>query len=312
MSVSPINALSPSGPSPQRAEYRYHRLRAAGERFQLGWWALDGSQRAEVERQARRTFDLEDLVLGSVEARAVVIPTEQVDGAVAELRGRYPDADAFAADLERNGLDLETLRGALRRELGFDAVMQLVGSRHAGVDELQDRLFYEVHRERFITPERRTARHILITVNDDFEENRRAAARARIEQIAQRLSGPVGGRVQRFESLARAHSECPTALEGGRLGEVVPGQLYPALDAALFALSAGETGGPVESEMGLHLLLCERIQPARCVPFAEVQPQIRRGIEERQRRNCQKAWINALRQRASAPAGQSNHQGKAA
>jgi peptidyl-prolyl cis-trans isomerase C len=297
---------------PDRPEFRYHLLRAAGERFQVSLWALDAVQRAEVERLARRTFELEDLVLGSAEARGLVIPAAQVEAAVAELRGRYPETDAFGADLERNGLDLETLSGALRRELAFDAVMQRVGSRHAAVDELEDRLFYEVHRERFITPERRTARHILITVNEDYPENRRESAQARIAQLADLLKGPSGGRVQRFEAFAREHSECPTALEGGRLGELVPGQLYPALDAALFALGSGEIGGPVESELGLHLLLCERIQPARTLPFAEVQPQIRRGIEERQRRHCQQAWIKSLRERTSAAAERAHTQEQAA
>ena len=147
--------------------------------------------------------------------------------------------------------------------------------------------------------ERRTARHLLITVNDDFAENRRDLARARIEQLAEQMQGPAGGRAQRFESLARQHSECPTALEGGRLGEVVPGQLYPALDAALFALGSGEIGGPVESELGFHLLLCERIQPGRSIPFTQARPQIRALLEERGRRNCQKAWIGGLRQTAA-------------
>lgn len=290
---------TPVESSTVRPEYRYHLLRAAAERFQLGLWALDATQGAEVDRQARRTFELEDLVLGSPEAGSVVILAEQVEAAVSELRVRYPEADDFASDLEQNGMDLSALRSALRRELQFDAVMQQVGSRHAAVEELEERLFYEAHRERFTTPERRTARHILITINDAFPENCREAAQARMEQVAGRLKGPAGGRVQRFESQARQLSECPTALEGGRLGEVVSGQLYPALDTLLFGLAGGQIGGPVESELGLHLLLCERIQPARLLPFPEVQVQIRQGIEARQRRNCQKAWIAELRRRGA-------------
>jgi len=283
-------------------EFRYHLLRAAGERFQLGVADLDEAQSAQVIRQARRTFELESLVLGSAEARDLVIPVDQVAAAVAAVRERYRDTQEFRSDLARNGLDLEALHRALRRELTFDAVMQRVGSRHAGVDELEERLFYDFHQERFTVPERRLARHLLITVNDDFAENQRAPAWARIERLAEQARGPGGGRVQRFEALARKHSECPTALEGGRLGEVIPGQLYPALDAALFALGSGEIGGPVESELGFHLLLCERIQPARSIPFNQARPQIRQLLEARGRRDCQKAWIGGLRQGAGAEA----------
>ena len=297
-------ARLPTAPATDRAEFRYHLLRAAGERFQAGVADLDEARLAEVTRQARRTFELEDLVLGSAEGRGLVIPAEQVAAAVAQVRGRYADADEFRADLARNGLDPETLHLALRRELTFDAVMQRVGSRHVGVDELEERLFYDFHQERFTVAERRTARHLLITVNDDDAESRRDLVQARIERLAEQVRGPAGGRTQRFEALARRHSQCPTALEGGRLGEVVPGQLYPALDAALFALPSGDIGGPVESELGFHLLLCERIQPGRSIPFTQARPQIRAMLEERARRQCQKAWIGGLRQGAAGPTAQ--------
>ena len=297
-----MSAAVPTTSAPERAEFRYHLLRAATERFQAGVADLDGPQLTEATRLALRTLALEDLVLGSDEAQDLVVPVERVEAAVAEVRARYADAGEFIADLARNGLDPDLLHRALRRELSFDGVMQRVGGRIAAVDELAERLFFDAHRERFQVPERRTARHILITVNADYAENCRDRAEARIADLAERLKGPVGGRVQRFEDLARRHSECPTAMEGGRLGEVVPGTLYPALDALLFALDSGAIGGPVESALGFHLILCERIQPPRSIPFAQARPQIKELLEARARRQCQQEWIAGLRARA-APAG---------
>lgn len=286
-----------------RPEYRYHVLRVAAERFKSEPCALDATQTAEAHRQARRTFELESLVLSAPEAQGVAILPDRIAAAVAEVRDRYPDEETFQSDLARNGLDREILERALRRELIFDAVMQRVGACRADPTELEERLFYETHRDRFTSPERRAARHILITVNADFPENRRDAARARIERIAERLresrGGPRGGQTQRFGALARKHSECPTALEEGRLGEAVRGQLYPELDALLFRLREGEMGGPVESEMGFHLVYCERIRPTRTLPFSKARAQIRALLEERRERNCQKQWIAELRERAA-------------
>jgi peptidyl-prolyl cis-trans isomerase C len=283
-------------PATDRPEFRYHLLRAAAQRFQVGVADLKADQLAQVTHLAQRTFELECLVLGT--ADDLVIPAARVEEALAQLRARYADAGAFAADLARNALTLPTLRLALRRELTFDAAMQRVAARAVAVTESDERRFYESHPERFSVPERRTARHLLITVNDDFAENRRDLALARIERLRERLDGP--GHDQRlFAALASEHSECPTAIEGGRLGEVVPGQLYPALDAALFELGEGEIGGPVESEMGFHLLLCECIQPARAIHFSEVRPQVRRLLEQREARRCQQAWISELRQQAA-------------
>ena len=292
-----------TNPMTDRPEFRYHLLRAAAQRCQVGVADLTAEQLTEVTRLAQRTFELECLVLGSQEARDLIIPASRVDEAVAQLRARYADAAEFAADLDRNALDTKTLRLALQRELTFDGAMSRVAARAEAVTKVDERGFYESHPERFSVPERRTARHLLITVNDDFAENRRDVALARIEQLSGRLAGTADGGEARFAALASEHSECPTATEGGRLGEVVPGQLYPALDAALFALGAGEISGPVESEMGFHLLLCEQIAPPRSIAFTQAQPQIRQLLEKWAARRAQQAWLEALRQPAAIPAG---------
>jgi peptidyl-prolyl cis-trans isomerase C len=284
-------------------EYRYHLLRAATERFQCNIPALAPAQHAEAASQAARTLALETLVLSTDEARDVVISPAQLDAAFDAVAGRYAEAGEMAADLARNGLDSADLRRALRRELVFDAVMQRVGADHAPIDEHDEHLVYELHRDRFQTPEQRAARHILITVNDDYAENTRDAALARLEAVGDKLreAGPET-LPQRFGRAARRHSECPTALEDGRLGSVLRGQLYPELDRVLFALAPGGLSAIVESPVGLHLLLCEEVQPARALPFNKARPRIREALVQRRRRETQRNWLAALKERRAEPA----------
>jgi peptidyl-prolyl cis-trans isomerase C len=274
-----------------RGEYAYHLLRAAQERFRCNPAALSPEQLEQAHRQAVMTFELEQLVLDAPEARGLVIGETQLDASLAEIAGRYPDPADLQDDLARNGLDAGGLRAALRRELVFDAVMAKVAARAPKVGELDLLLFYELHRERFMRPERRTVRQILITVNESFAENTAEQARARIERLAERL----GGSPQRFAALARRHSECPSAMHGGRLGEVTRGQLYPELDAVVFALAQGEISPVVTSELGFHLVWCEKIHPELQPPFAKIRAQVESLVSERQRRNCQKAWLAELR-----------------
>jgi peptidyl-prolyl cis-trans isomerase C len=293
-------------PPTQGPEYRYHLLRAATERFQRNIAALDPDQRTEAERQARQTFELETLVLSADEARAVIIPEDQLQGAYQEVAGRYEDTEEFEADLAHNGLDAVGLRLALRRELVFDAVMNRISATHCAVTETDERPFYELHHERFAAPERRTARHILITINDDYTENTRATARARLEAIAHKLQtdhkGNSDNAVQRFARKARRNSECPSAMEDGKLGTLVRGQLYPEVDAALFALDEGAISGIVESPLGFHLVLCEQIHPERTLAFNQVRDRIRTALEQRNRREAQRTWLAELRLRQSAAA----------
>lgn len=272
-------------------EYNYHLLRAALGAYRKNLAQLDGEESAQVQHRAAQSYAIESLVLSTPEAAMVQIEDGQVSSAVGEIASRYPDHAALIADLERNGLDQETLIRSLHRELLFDAVMQRVGARHAAVDELDVHLYYEMHRERFAVPEKRTARHILITINDDYAENTRATARQRIEQIAARLAR----KPNRFASLARRHSECPSAIDGGKLGALVRGQIYPELDQVLFGLARGEIGPIVESEVGLHILWCERIDAGQQLPLSKVRGQIEQILTERKRRNCQKTWLATLR-----------------
>jgi peptidyl-prolyl cis-trans isomerase C len=279
---------------PRPPEYRHHLLRAAADQFSCGLAALTEEQWPQVEARAEQSFALETLVLSAPEAQAVCIPDDQVEQALAAVRTRYADEQEFTEELALNGLEISVLRRALQRELSFDAVIRAVGVRHAPVTEADEQLFYELHAERFSQPETRTARHLLITVNEDYAENQRAAARARIDALAEETKG---NDVDAFGELARRHSECPTALEDGRLGTMTSGQLYPALDTALFAMTPGEVSAVLESPLGFHLLFCEAVTPAKTVPFEQARERIRQTLTDRRQRETQKAWIAELRSR---------------
>ena len=272
------------------AVYRYHLLRVALERFQRNLTQLDDTQMGEVRKRASRTFGIETMVLGTPEAREVVIGGRHLDSAVAEVAARYPDRQSFHADLTANGLDETALRSALYRELVFDGVLQRIGSRRPSINDIDTRLYYELNRERFRIPETRTARQLLVTINPDYPDNTRAAAQARIEKIAAILASRPG----RFAEQARRYSECPSALDGGKLGEISRGQLFPRLDAALFGLQSGEISDVIETEIGFHLLLCEKIHPVRQLPYARASAEIHKLLDARHRRNCQKTWLAEL------------------
>jgi len=273
------------------AEFAYHLFRGAAEGFAKSLPDLDERQFQEALKRADKTYALESLVLSTEEARDVVIADGRVDEAVAEIAGRYPSRENFLHELGVNGLDESTLRAALQRELLFDAVMERVAARSPLISDVDVRIFYELHKQRFVLPEKRTTRHILVTINPDFPENTPEAARKRIREYADKARH----KPKRFAALAREHSECPTAFQDGLLGDVKRGELYPQLDAALFKLAEGEVSDVIETEVGLHILLCEKIHEGRLVSLEKAEQRIRQILEQRRRRACQKAWLEPLR-----------------
>ena len=275
---------------PESTAVAYLLLKTAQNLYSRNPQQLKPEEHERVLRMADRQFALEERVLAAPEAREVVVPEATLQSILAEVAGRYPDEIDFINDLNDNGLSRESFIEALERETKVEAIMEKVGTRAAKVSDIDVELYYHFHPEQFQRPEIRRARHILVTINDDIADNTREAARNRIDAIAKRLAKDP----KRFEEQALKHSECPTALQGGLLGEVKRGQLYPELDEVLFGLEPKQLSEVTESSLGFHILLCEAVTPAGSMPIADARTAIRGLLESRRKKICQKAWLKGL------------------
>jgi peptidyl-prolyl cis-trans isomerase SurA len=90
-------------------------------------------------------------------------------------------------------------------------------------------------------------RHILVTPNELVSDNE---ARIRLEQLRERISGGDD-----FATLARSHSDDKgSAIKGGELGWVSPGDLVPPFEEAMNQMAVNELSQPVRSRFGWHLI----------------------------------------------------------
>ena len=83
-------------------------------------------------------------------------------------------------------------------------------------------------------------------------------------------------------------------MQGGLLGTLRRGQLYPELEPVAFALRLGELSEIVESPMGFHLLYCVAIEDESFVPFSVVRETIRAHLSARRHKAAQRQWIASL------------------
>ena len=268
----------------------YTLLRAALTLFKKKPDELQAAELKQAEVQALNEFNIESRILNAPEAGAVIISERELQAAYQEIRARYEDDESFVSDLEKNDLNKETLNAALFRQCRVNVVMELIASRAPTISEIEIGIYYHLHAEQFNRPERREACHIYISINPDYPENTRETAFSRMQELSTKLQK----KPYKFAELALKHSECPTALQGGVLGLVPRGKLYPELDAVLFSIKAGEISEIVESEIGFHLVLCKQIQKAETLSLLKAAPKIREIMNERSRRTCQRAWLASL------------------
>lgn len=268
----------------------YSLLRASLALFQKTPSELDERQLTQARDQALKEHAIENRVLRSPEAAAVIVSEQTLAKAVQEIRERFPDEQSFDAALEHNGLDRQSLQSALLRQCKVEIVLDKIAAKASTVSEVEIGIYYHLHPEKFHRPEQRGAKHILITINEEFPENSRANAWQRICDIAARLKQ----KPHKFADLALKYSECPTALQGGELGIFGRGQLFPQIEAALFDMKEGQISDVIETEAGFHIVQCGKIHGAETISLKKAQSKIRQLMQERARRTCQRAWLASL------------------
>lgn len=265
---------------------RYARLRSALELFGELPDALDAKRQQELSRQQHREYQIQQRILASPQAHRVHVPAEVVEQAVQTLSARFDDHDAFRRALEHSGLDTQGLYHAIEHELRVETALEHILASSCQISAVEVEIYYLQHQERFSLPETRTARQILITINEDYVENTREHAHRHLRRIADEISC-----LDDFARQAERYSECPSAMQQGVLGRVRPGMLFPSLEKALFALPSGQMSAVVESPLGLHLLWCESIHPAENIPFESVREKLHEHLEQRARKRYLKSWL---------------------
>ena len=129
------------------------------------------------------------------------------------------------------------------------------------VSDTDLRAAYEKAKGRLEVPEKRHARHVLITGKDD------AAALAQAQKV---LAEAKAGKD--FGELAKQYSQDPgSAHNGGDLGWAERSAFVAPFADALFGMKVGEIKGPVKTQFGYHIIRLDEIQAGKSKSFEEAR-----------------------------------------
>lgn len=160
-------------------------------------------------------------------------------------------------------------------------------------DEASCRRYYQANLSRFRGQDVFEPLHILFKAARDD-----TAAFARAVALAETVLADVQAAPECFERLASSMSDCVSASEGGRLGQVARGETTPEFEAALLSLEAGQVyPRPVQTRYGVHVVKLERKIMGETLPFEQVHDRIAAYLEE-------SAWRRAMAQYVALLAGQ--------
>jgi peptidyl-prolyl cis-trans isomerase C len=235
---------------------------------------LDSEERTkllgEIGELAYKDLYEELLIESRAQQLDIEVTDAQIAQQIAQMKqnfGIQSDED-FATALAQSGMNEGQLRERLRRDLRAREVMGREVQSRVKLDEDDLRRIYQRDRDQFKQPEQLQLREIVV-----LEEGGLPTAEERQKLAAQIRLAVAGGK-----SLADAVAEPSGKGQTSgviEVGWVTPGDLDPALEAAVWKLAPGAVSEPVPGRGGLHILQVVDRKEARVPAFSEVQEQIR-------------------------------------
>jgi peptidyl-prolyl cis-trans isomerase D len=142
------------------------------------------------------------------------------------------------------------------------------------VSDAEAEAYYQEHAAEFEEPKRLRVAHVLVRVPPVGGSDAENAAKAKVEDVIKRAKGG-----EDFAKLAREVSEDKaSAVQGGDLGFVGPGELVAPFEQAAFALNQGEISAPVRTPFGYHAIRVIEVKEGGKAALKEVASKIKETL----------------------------------
>lgn len=218
---------------------------------------------------------------------------EKVSKEIKTIKDKFPSQEEFEKVIAEMGISETEIKSQIERNL---AIRQLIDTQvidKITVSEADTRAYYDNNPNLFRKPEQIKASHILIKVESDATDLQKAQARIEIAKIQQKLKDG-----QDFATLAREHSQGPSAKNGGDLGYFGRGQMVKPFADAAFALKPGQVSEIVETQFGYHLIKVVDKQPESTMAYAEVKDRLTQHLKTQRIDREAKKYIDTLKKDA--------------
>lgn len=152
------------------------------------------------------------------------------------------------------------------------------------------RRYYDQHPDQFSSPDLVEASHILFAAPRDDQKRYAKAELQALDVLAELKEHP-----DRFQALAETLSACPSAKQGGNLGQIGPGQTVEEFETFLFNLESGQICPvAVKTRFGVHVIRAGRKISGEALPFETVCGKIADYLEEASWRRAVAQYLKIL------------------
>jgi len=219
-----------------------------------------------VQRNASILADRK-ILLAEARDSDISISKQEIDQMINAQAEKAGGMDQFREMLNSNGIDLETFRSNIQKEMLIQSFLdQEIGKNITVTDE-------EIL-SAYKSPKTVTVRHILL-MTQNKEEAEKKAVLQEMEKIKKRVQAG-----EDFAELAKEFSEDPGSQKNGGLYENIErGVMVKPFEEAAFTVPEGEISDIVETQYGYHIIKVEERQMEER-PLDQVREKIRQNIRK--------------------------------
>lgn len=263
----------------------------------------DWASMSETARAQARRLVLETLVNARIVHAFRVMngidgerPVAEADRELAALQRQFEDALDFEPRREAQGMSEGALHERVQAAADDEAwIEEKIAHRLTEVTEAQARSWFELNAESVGVPKVWRASHLYLSRHDPEKVGDRK------EELMALHGRLVTGELS-FEEAAREHSEDErTKSRGGDLGWFSEDRMPADFMAHVRDLKPGAVTGPVETDLGWHVIRLEDVKEARVPVFEEVEGEIRARLMSERREAAVRSLMTELRSRSFRP-----------
>ena len=224
----------------------------------------------------------------------------------AQVQKQYLELQVLAAKGRRDKLqttpEFKALLTALEQQCYARVLMnedrpgspaQKLKAKAENPTEEEVRAYFTANSERYATPEKFTARHILVSLKSvtggrgQTEEE----AKAKLAKIQEELKAG-----KKLEDLAKDFSDDPGSKDKGGLYTDIPyGRFAKEFEEAVRKQDIGQVGEPVKTTFGYHLIQVLARQPKEPADFEKVKDSIRKQMVPERQEKLKQAFLDQAR-----------------
>lgn len=233
------------------------------------------------------------LLLQAAQQEGFFVSDTEIDTEWSQLLAAQYNGDqaAFERDLKRSSYTPRLFRQELSERL---LVRQMRKKIQQGVKVDEDTLkkHYTEHSQDYLAPERISAQHILIHVNEATDEPK---ALNKAQQVLQELQNG-----QNFSELAKKYSDDTTNNEeGGQLPLFSQGEMVTPFESAVWPMKPGDVSkAPVRTEFGYHIIKRGKTLPAGPRPFEEARSAFEARLQTEAEEKAVQDWLDQKKEQA--------------